>query len=492
MVVYVCGSFIRLCDYPKGFWYDIYACMDAGDEILLGDSDLAHRVYGRCRSKQYEKVSEKNNCVEMLKKCNRMIAIWDGKSREPLESIMLLLMIRKPCRLYYLPDNECLELTSVGDIPPMQPGEGWTAELMRRILEECGFYEDMINHTLANGIPTEHLMTEIICKAPVSITRKRKMLEQLTEASNATCEAFYAGLDMVRAGRDLESTAKLFFALFGRRCDELCDALGKLSLAEMYRNHCTYYLFDEWYDTDVLIERSEPCGLFGTLKQAIDYIRKEMELEQEDMEEGDEPCPSWYRIEAWNLDEWDRYEHAYNYYIYNGKICWFERMEMRGVTSGSWYYTAFDKKFIGGLSDLNIPTPFKAGDIVEVDCRPFGPPFHALIVEGRNQNDDSSPTILFKVPYTDKWKMTGLKYKMFYKDADGGTYVPRLSPLYRLRSVGKDEFNEADELLVKVAEWIAGDEERGAAFWDSWHECPDDERTDEDALGVLEKVSGAV
>ena len=167
----------------------------------------------------------------------------------------------------------------------------------------------------------------------------------------------------------------------------------------------------------------------------------------------------------------------------------FERMEMRWVTSGSWYYTAFDKKFIGGLSDLSIPTPFKAGDIVEVDCRPFGPPFRALIVEGRYQNDDSFPTILFKVPYTDKWEMTGLKYKMFYKDADGGTYVPRLSPLYRLRSVGKDEFNEADELLVKVAEWIAGDEERGAAFWKAWHEGTD-EKTESEVIEVLERMNG--
>ena len=79
-------------------------------------------------------------------------------------------------------------------------------------------------------------------------------------------------------------------------------------------------------------------------------------------------------------------------------------------------------------------------------------------------------------------------FKHFYKDANGYYYEPKLSPLYRLRSVGKDELTEEDELLVKVRKWSGGDEGRGAALWKAWNENYVDERTDEGAEEVLEKV----
>ena len=135
-----------------------------------------------------------------------------------------------------------------------------------------------------------------------------------------------------------------------------------------------------------------------------------------------------------------------------------------------------------------MSSPFKAGDIVNIDCRPFGPPLHALVVKGWSQYECRFPLLLFKVPFTDTWKITALYFKLFYKDADGGAYEPKLSPLYRLRSVGEDELTEEDELLVKVSKWIGGDEECGAAFWKAWHECSDSEKSFKSVLELLEKV----
>ena len=507
MVIYYCGSLIRYADIPHALWEDVDACIAAGDEILAGNDGFGHRVYGRCKSRQYEnasvyKIDPKRvdpmskafikflSQEEPVKKCDRMVAVWDGESQEVLMDVLLLLALQKKCRMYYLPTDSCVEITSVDELEPLVPDrEGWTPKFMRKVFKTCGFGKEMIEYTVANGVLSDREMTEIVCRAPIPLTKKHKLLDELIRKNNVNYELFVKCAEAIRAGNSSEvrEAVKGVFGLWG---DDLYDAANECTLAKMGLKHYTYYLFDEWYDTDVLIEKSYPCGLFGTLKQVKDYIRKEMELEQEDMEEGDEPYPSWYRIEAWNLDVWDKYEHAYNYYVYNGEICWFERIELRREKKGYEHYIHADERFCGGFFDMNITTPFKAGDIVSVDCRPFGTPFRALVVEGRDQYDCCLPTILFKVPYTDKWMITALKHKRFYKDVECGSYEPKLSPLYRLRSVGEDELTEEDELLVKVSEWIAGDEERGAAFWNAWHECPGDERTFEGALEVLEKVKG--
>ena len=46
MITYICGSDIKYSEFPKKFWEELETCMERGDEILLGDSDFAHRVYG--------------------------------------------------------------------------------------------------------------------------------------------------------------------------------------------------------------------------------------------------------------------------------------------------------------------------------------------------------------------------------------------------------------------------------------------------------------
>lgn len=494
MVVYYCGSFIRYADIPHALWEDVDACIAAGDEILVGNDGFGHRVYGRCKSRQYENASvckttkpyPKLSCdEEMLKKCDRMIAVWDGESQEVVVNILLLLALQKKCRLYFLPYDLCIEISSVEDFEPWVPDrEGWTPKYVRKVLKTCGFGKEMLEHILRHGSLSEYVMTDVVCRAPIPLKKKQELLDELIKRDNTNFKTFVKAAEAIKAG-DYDAVRKAVMDVFVRMDDSLYDAFNECTLAEMGLRHYTYYLFDEWYDPDVLIKKSHPCGMFGTFKQVKNYIKKEMEYEREEMGGEDESYPSWYRIEAWNLGVWGKYEHAYNYYAYNGEICWFERMKVCREKNGYEYYMPEEGRFCGGVIDLCMSSPFKAGDIVNIDCRPFGPQFRALVVEGRDQHECCFPTMLFKVPFTDKWEITALKHKMFYKDADGGTYEPRLSPLYRLRSVGEDELAEEDELLVKVSKWIGGDEERGASFWKAWNENYVDERTAEGVEEIL-------
>ena len=494
MVVYYCGSFIRYADIPHALWEDVDACIAAGDEILVGNDGFGHRVYGRCKSRQYENAGvykTKPGCEKIPVNCDRMVAVWDGESHEVLVNILLLLSLQKKCRLYYLPSDSCIEISSVDDLEPLVPDrEGWTLQLVRKILKACGFGKEMLDHMLESGIPSESVLTDIVCRAPVPLKKKHEMLDLLIKKTNVNYETLVKGAAAIREGSEYERVKKAVSEVSGAFGDSLHDAVRELRLAEMGLKHCMYYLFEEWYDPYVLIVKSYPCGLFGTLKQVKRYIKKAAELERELTVE---PKPGWYRIEAWDLDGWDKYELGFKYYVYNGEICWFERMETLREINGLECYAPADERFYRGVFDLSVPTPFKAGDIVNIDCSPFGPPFLALVVEGVEQYDCCFPTILFKVPFTDNWRITALKHKRFYKNADVGMYEyePRLSPLYRLRSVGEDELGRDaesagdDELLIKISKWISGNEERGAAFGKTWYDNLSNEMTDEEVEEIL-------
>ena len=497
MVVYYCGSLIRYADIPHELWEDVDACIAAGDEILVGNDGFGHRVYGRCKSRQYVNASvckttkpyPKLSCdEELVQKCDFMVAVWDGESHEVLVNILLLLALQKKCRLYYLPSDSCIEISSVDELEPLVPDrEGWTPQLVRKILKACGFGKEMLDHMLESGIPSESVLTDIVCRAPVPLKKKHEMLDLLIKKTNVNYETLVKGAAAIREGCEYARVKKAVSEVSGVFGDSLHDAVRELSLAEMGLKHCMYYLFDEWYDHYVLIVKSYPCGLFGTLKQVKRYIKKAAEWEREVTVE---PNPGWYRIEAWDLNGWDKYELGFNYYVYNGEICWFERMETLREVNGLEHYVPADERFYRGVFDLSVPTPFKAGDIVNIDCSPFGSPFRALVVEGVEQYDC---WILFKVPFTDNWRITALKHKRFYKNADVGMYEyePRLSPLYRLRSVGEDELGRDaesagdDELLIKISKWISGNEERGAAFWKTWYDNLSNEMTDEEVEEIL-------
>ena len=146
-----------------------------------------------------------------------------------------------------------------------------------------------------------------------------------------------------------------------------------------------------------------------------------------------------------------------------------------------------NKDFFGGRLDLSFPTPFKLGDIVNIDCSPFGPPFHALIIEASNQFDCCMPQVLFKIPCTDRWALSALKHKHFYKDAEIRRCEPVLSPLYRLRQVREDELTDDDKLLVKIGKELK-DEETGYAFGRAFNDQIGDGISAEEMMRAWESV----
>lgn len=510
MITYICGSDIKYSEFPKAFWEDVEKRMENGDEILLGDSDFAHRVYGRCKNKQYENVTvlksvspsrrrpepriklSLTSAIKMLKQCDRIIVVWDGKSTEEYLLMLMAVSLHKSCDMYNLQYKRHDAATIISRPENLKPYAGksvkWTQKHIEFVLLRCGFSSQMIDHILEKGIPREDLMAEIICKAPIPLKRKRTIMEILRMKNAVNYMAFNKVNELIHSGNDFNLIVQAVWDIIGNFGTCLEDCCRRIKCAEYSLQNCRYYLFEEWYDTDVFMEKSEPVGMFDTVEQALEYVKREDALEAEDGCVGED----WYRLEAWatKLDgTWET--PRYDFYIYKGEICWFVEMRPDRQEHGNVWFLPDDREFFNGPLDLSVSTPFKVGDIVSIDCRPFGPPFHAVVVEARDQFDCCMPQVLFKMPFTDEYRISALKHKHFYKDAETRTYCPPLSPLYRLRSVKQEEMTKDDEILVKVSEALNGDEEQGRLMWNTWHESGCGEMAAEKVMEIVWAIKGA-
>lgn len=487
MITYICGSMIKYKQFPEEFLKELDYLMNDGDEILLGDSDFDHRVYGRFRNKQYENVSVLKEAVsgkrifvsqiesvlpsyrKMAEKCDRLTAVWDGESPEVLVCMLLVLALKKESRLYHLPSGKSILISSVADLQPFVPERtGWSSEDMEEVLRTCGFEDQMVEHTVKDGPLCESLLTKIICGAPISLKEKRGLFEKLQKKNNLNHEAFMNASKAILNGGGIDLAEQEIVNVFGSFGSNITQCIHEIDSAELSLKISKFYLFYEWYDLDVFMKKSEPEGMFDSFAKVNEHIRKKIEHYKED-ENGE-----WYRLEAWEEEPgiWDApLVHTYDYYIHRGEICWFEKYRAEIQSDGIMHYRCENSDFLlGGKRDLSLETPFKTGDIVVVDCRPFGPPFHAVVTEAHDQFDCCMPQVFYCVPGTDKWTVDALKHKLFYKAAEMVFYLQPLSPLYRLRSVNADELSEEDGLLLKVSEYLEGSGEKARSFWKTWHE----------------------
>lgn len=289
-------------------------------------------------------------------------------------------------------------------------------QYIEKALIKCGLPDEMRMHIGAR-ITLSQCQT-LIARAPIPLEEKKQLLQESTEEIDRALNATQAGV---------------------------------------------FYLFMEWYDTDVFIEKSSGMGLFQSLDEVMTFISNELK----DEDSGDLDTDTWFRIELWRPDsDPERSVLAYEYYTFKDEICWFNKMVPDKDDNGNIYYRPESRKFSAGRFDLNLSTPYKTGDIVKIDCRPFGPTARAVVLEDDAQFDCCMPTIVFRVPFTDRWRVTALKHRRFYADAEMRSYEPMLSPLYRLKKVPDEELQEEDDMLRRLSEYVRKDPTKAKRIWE--------------------------
>jgi hypothetical protein len=124
------------------------------------------------------------------------------------------------------------------------------------------------------------------------------------------------------------------------------------------------------------------------------------------------------------------------------------------------------KGYVSSL-ELNLPIPFKPGDIVTLNTLPFRPVKHAVIIEVLNDYDCCGTTIMYQAKCGSdrklKWETGALKH------GDGWEgFFPMLSSLYRL-SKFEGELSEDERLMKDVQRYVLKDEGNGSKLWDFMH-----------------------
>ena len=114
---------------------------------------------------------------------------------------------------------------------------------------------------------------------------------------------------------------------------------------------------------------------------------------------------------------------------------------------------------------LNLPVPFCLGDIITVDCRPFAPVRHGVILEVGDNIGCYCVQCLYQTK-SGLLQTGALKHGSLFSDTQ---WWPEVSPLYRAELVQKPLPKE-ERALERISDFVGGGEKRSAALWQFLYE----------------------
>ena len=302
---------------------------------------------------------------------------------------------------------------------------------INRIISSCGFSEEMKSY-LNDCNLSEYQIKEIILGAPIPLTQKRALLESMDTLNSIIPSEISECI--------LET-------------DKALEALD-LKDGELFT------LTECWYDDDFLDENESSAEPFFSFQALSNYVSKMIEEETEDLEE-DEEYTCWTKATKWAANDDGTATPVFSYIFIGNEICYYVRMEENRRYS-----------FLSSM-DLNLSIPFKVGDIITLDCLPFAPVKHAVIIETTNDWDCCGVRILYRQKHEingkDEWAAGALKHGHGWN-----SYYPLLSPLYRLSSFTGELLPE-ERLMTEVHKFVRQDSENGDKLEEFVHESePDD------------------
>lgn len=276
-------------------------------------------------------------------------------------------------------------------------------EIIGNLIKDVAFAEYLIKSNLS-----EYDMAKLVCHAPISLCEKQSLYKKLLgeknygnvngESENFDDRFSYENYLRIatKAIDDLNLPKDGTFLLVGHSFDNGYDEQFECAPFRSYRAVQKYLneTFDEggieniWYTLEKwLPESGETLGLTEVCEFA--FI-------------GKEPC--FYK----NLR-----------YFYDKKFR--ERNRRQLLTEND--FTLFSSG-----NGLNLPTPFRAGDILYIDCRPFAPKTIVTVTDNRSEFDCCNPQCEYTGENGEK-KCGALKHSHIYKE----DVIESVSPLYNLK-----------------------------------------------------------
>lgn len=198
---------------------------------------------------------------------------------------------------------------------------------------------------------------DMVAASPMStVQRKLEMLEWLAQGEDLEKEIAEGG-----SGRD--SVIKFSYAEIVKNTKAALDALYDTTKPAVF----LVRFLANWGSEDDECKEAELIP-FTSYEKAVQYMKKQEE------KYGDYRI--WFDVEKWDQDENGNLEQTWTYVVLKGKVIYFSHEDYHYHFS-----TCTQNK------DLNLPVPFKAGDILEIQDMPFARRRHALILDIGDNKD---------------------------------------------------------------------------------------------------------
>lgn len=257
---------------------------------------------------------------------------------------------------------------------------------------------------------------------------KEKYLEILeTFIPSAEMREYLAGQELsdkqisdIILGAPVPLTTKLKYTT-GEDYDEIKQAIDNLEL------NCEghFFLFDNWYDDEFFESSQYPSRPFFAFSDVLEYIQNEIAECGEDYADT-----NWYTLSKWvrveNESDSNVHMCVYEYILIKDEICYFIKYNLKNTDAP----INIENRFLES-TDLNLPVPFKVGDIVNIDCRPFAPVRQVKITEIGDNHDCCSLQAEYYDNKEKKYATGAVKHCSIFDNH----YRPLLSPLYRMTKV---------------------------------------------------------
>lgn len=291
---------------------------------------------------------------------------------------------------------------------------------------------------------TNHSIDEeadIIYHAPASLKRKKIALSELLD------EAKEDGI------QELIDDCEIYLKAI-HEAERLMDAEGVFSVEI------------NSYDAEKGDSDYEFDGLFNNFDDLVQYVKQN--LEEYEVADDD---PWVYQAVKWINDENGKLVEACTYWFVRGEI-WFVELED---------YILNDYRLgVYGMINLNLPVPFKAGDIVEVNLYPFADKRIIEILEVGDNLDCCCLQAIGK-SLDGAWHIGAVKHGHVGIDV-----LPCTSPLYTMK-IYKGELTIDYMVLESIRDFIDGNEENGAALWNAL--APMNDIDTEEILSCIENLT---
>lgn len=276
-------------------------------------------------------------------------------------------------------------------------------EIIGKLIKDAAFAEYLIKSNLS-----EHDMAKLVCHAPISLFEKQSLYKKLLEEKN------YGNVNGESENFDDRFSYENYLRIVTKAIDDL-------NLPKDGTFLLVGHSFDNGYD-----EQFE-CAPFRSYRAVQKYLN-------ETFDEGGEKN-IWYTLEKWLSESGETLglTEVCEFAFIGKDPCFYKNLR-----------NFYDKKFrernrrqllpendftlFSSGNNLNLPTPFRAGDILHVDCRPFAPKTIVTVTDNRYEFDCCNPQCEYTGENGAK-KQGALKHSHIYKE----DVIESVSPLYNLK-----------------------------------------------------------